>query len=72
MPTTKPAVWRQRRTELERLGLARFHLACCCGCSTCNDSDRIEELQSLIRHTEQRIEDLGNQCCTRAEESCSR
>ena len=42
------ALWRQRKVTTEKLATLRMYRASMCGCSRCNDSDRIEELDALI------------------------
>ena len=63
-------LWQQRQTTLAKLATLRMYRASQCGCTRCNDSDRIEELDALIRRAVEAVEDINNRICTR-EPTCS-
>jgi hypothetical protein len=61
----RTAAWQRRRIEIDRLGTLRVFRGSCCGCSRCRDAERIEELDSLIKQTLERIAVLTDRCSTR-------
>ena len=57
--------WKRRRIELDRLATFRLYRSSICGLSCCNDADKAEELDSLIKDCLQRIAVLEDRICTR-------
>ena len=60
------ALWEQRRTTLVKLAELRMFRGALCGCTRCNDSDRIEELDSLIARAVEAVDEITNRICERA------
>ena len=59
------ALWRQRKVTLEKLATLRMYRASMCGCQRCNDSDRIEELDAMIRRAVEAVDEITNRICER-------
>ena len=59
------ALWDLRKAVVRKRALLEMYRSTLCGCSRCNDSDRIEELGALIQRATEAIADLGNQICER-------
>ena len=59
------ALWQQRKTAVEKRALLAMYRGALCGCSRCNDSDRIEELGALIARATEAIAELSNRICER-------
>ena len=64
------ALWRQRKTTLVKLAELRMFRGALCGCSRCNDSDRIKELDALIHRAVEAVDKITNRICER-EPTCS-
>ena len=60
-------LWQQRRTTLVKLAELRMFRGALCGCQRCNDSDRIEELDALIRRAVEAVDEMNDRICTRAD-----
>ena len=60
------ALWQQRRATLVKLAELRMWRGALCGCTHCNDSDRIEELDALIRRAVEAVDEMNNRICERA------
>ena len=58
-------LWQQRQTTLAKLATLRTYRASLCGCSRCNDSDRIEELDTLIHRAVEAVDEMNDRICTR-------
>lgn len=58
-------LWARRQSETERLAQLRVARTRICGCPTCADADKGEELGALVRECESFIEELGGQICAR-------
>lgn len=61
----KVALWGQRRAAMTKRATLVMFRGTLCGCSRCNDSDRIEEIDALICRATQAIDELGNRYCER-------
>ena len=57
--------WQRRKIEQDRLALFRVYRTSICGCTTCHDDDKAEELDSLIKQTLERIAVFEDRICTR-------
>lgn len=57
--------WTQRKAAIEKAALLRMYRASMCGCSRCDDADRIEELDALIARAVEAIDELTEVCATR-------
>jgi hypothetical protein len=60
------ALWQQRRTTLVKLAELRMWRGALCGCQRCNDSDRIEELDALIRRAVEAVDEMNDRICVHA------
>ena len=60
------ALWQQRQTTLAKLATLRTYRASMCGCSRCGDSDRIEELDALIRRAVESVDEMNNKIAVHA------
>ena len=60
------ALWRRRKVTLEKLATLRMFRGALCGCTRCNDSDRIEELDALIHRAVEGVDKITNRICERA------
>ena len=54
------ALWQQRRTTLVKLAELRMFRASLCGCTRCNDSDRIEELDAMIHRAVEAVDEMND------------
>ena len=59
------ALWDLRKAVVEKRALLVMYQGTLCGCSRCNDADRIEELGALIVRATEAITELGNRICER-------
>ena len=68
LTATDPRVtlWQQRKVAVEKRALLAMYLGTLCGCTRCNDADRIEELGALIARATEAIAELSNRICERA------
>jgi len=57
--------WQQRKIAVEKLALLRMYAHTLCGCTRCNDTDRIEELAALITRAVEAVAELSEACSTR-------
>ena len=60
-------LWRQRKVTLVKLAELRMWRGALCGCQRCNDSDRIEELDSLIAQAVEWIGACNDRICDAAQ-----
>jgi len=58
--------WTRRRLEQRRLATLRVFRSSICGLSCCNDADKAEELDALIKQTLERIAVFEDRCCVHA------
>ena len=56
-------LWERRKIESDRLALFRVYRASICGCTTCHDDDKAEELDALIKRQLEAIAELNDQIC---------
>ena len=59
-------LWRQRKVTTEKLATLRMYRASLCGCTHCNDADRIEELDALIHRAVEAVDEMNDRICERA------
>ena len=57
--------WARRKIEQDRLALFRVYRTSICGCTSCADDDKAQELDSLIKQTLRRIAVFEDRICTR-------
>ena len=62
----RTALWQQRRTTLVKLAELRMFRGALCGCQRCNDSDRIEELDALIRRAVEAVDEMNDKIAVHA------
>lgn len=65
MDDPRPRARTQRRSALDKLALMRVYRASICGCPSCGDADRIEELDALIARAVEAVQELTEVCATR-------
>ena len=53
-------LWQQRRTTLVKLAELRMFRGALCGCTRCNDSDRIEELDAMIHRAVEAVDEMND------------
>jgi len=69
MPTVldrRHALWSTRRAHLDRLAMLTQARATICACERCNDADRGEELDVLIRISLERVAYLSDRITDRS------
>ena len=59
------ALWQRRKVTIEKLATLRMYRASQCGCQRCNDSDRIEELDALIKRAVEAVDKMNDKICER-------
>jgi len=59
-------LWERRKVTLEKLATLRTYRASLCGCARCGDSDRIEELDALIRRAVESVDEMNNKIAVHA------
>jgi len=64
MSDLRQDAWTQRKVAVEKAALLRMYRASLCGCTRCNDADRIEELDALITRAVEAIAELSEVCAT--------
>jgi len=60
------ALWERRKVTLAKLATLRMYRASMCGCQRCNDADRIEELDALIRRAVEAVDEMNNKIAVHA------